>query len=105
MCLSSRAAPSSTPSVNRGCAYEAQVPEIAATKIDGLRRFYGIERPEALAYFTIHEETDKLHREAWRGWLQEHAEGSEDEIVATAQEALNALWGALDAVHAPAARS
>ena len=86
-------------------AYEAQVPEIAATKIDGLRRFYGIERPEALAYFTIHEETDKLHREAWRGWLQEHAEGSEDEIVATAQEALNALWGALDAVHAPAARS
>jgi pyrroloquinoline-quinone synthase len=86
-------------------AYEAQVPEIASTKIDGLRRFYGIERPEALAYFTIHEETDKLHREAWRGWLQEHAEGSNDEIVATAQEALNALWGALDAVHAPAARS
>jgi pyrroloquinoline-quinone synthase len=80
-------------------AYEAQVPEIAATKIDGLRRFYGIKRPEALAYFTIHEETDKAHREAWRGWLQEHAEGSEDEIIATAQEALGALWGALDAVH------
>jgi pyrroloquinoline-quinone synthase len=80
-------------------AYEAQVPEIAATKIDGLRRFYGIQRPEALAYFTIHEETDKAHREAWRGWLQEHAEGSEEEILATAQEALNALWGALDAVH------
>src|SRR6266852_2029689 len=80
-------------------AYEAQVPEIAATKIDGLRRFYGIEQPEALAYFTIHEEADKIHREAWRGWLEEHAEGNEDEIVATAQEALNALWGALDAVH------
>jgi pyrroloquinoline-quinone synthase len=80
-------------------AYEAQVPEIAATKIDGLRRFYGIERPEALAYFTIHEETDKAHRQAWRGWLEEHADGSEDEIVATAQEALDALWGALDAVH------
>ena len=80
-------------------AYEAQVPEIAATKIDGLRRFYGINRPEALAYFTIHEEADKAHREAWRGWLEEHAEGSDEEIVATAQEALNALWGALDAVH------
>jgi pyrroloquinoline-quinone synthase len=80
-------------------AYEAQVPEIAATKIDGLRRFYGIERPEALAYFTIHEETDKAHRTAWRGWLEEHADGSEDEIVATAEEALNALWVALDAVH------
>jgi pyrroloquinoline-quinone synthase len=80
-------------------AYEAQVPEIASTKIDGLRKFYGVDRPEALAYFTIHEEADKIHREAWRGWLREHAEGSEDEIMATAQEALNALWGALDAVH------
>lgn len=80
-------------------AYEAQVPEIAATKIDGLRRFYGIDQPDALAYFAIHEETDKAHRNAWRGWLEEHAEGSNDEIVAAAQEALNALWGALDAVH------
>ena len=80
-------------------AYEAQVPEIAATKIDGLRKFYGVTQPEALAYFTIHEEADKAHRAAWRGWLEEHADGSDDEIVATAQEALNALWGALDAVH------
>src|SRR5438309_6323739 len=40
-------------------AYEAQVPEIAATKMDGLRKFYGINRAEALAYFAIHEEADK----------------------------------------------
>jgi pyrroloquinoline-quinone synthase len=80
-------------------AYEAQVPEICTTKIDGLRRFYGIDKPEDLAYFSIHEEADKAHREAWRGWLAEHAHGSEDEIVATAKGALNALWGALDAVH------
>ena len=80
-------------------AYEGQVPEIASTKIDGLKKFYGIDQPEALAYFTIHEEADKEHRAAWRGWLEEHAEGNEDEIVATAKDALNALWGALDAVH------
>ncbi len=80
-------------------AYEAQVPEIASTKIDGLKKFYGVDKPEALAYFTVHEEADKHHRAAWRTWLEEHAEGSDDEIVATAQEALNALWGALDAVH------
>jgi pyrroloquinoline-quinone synthase len=80
-------------------AYEGQVPEIASTKIDGLKKFYGIDQPEALAYFTIHEEADKAHRAAWRGWLEEHAEGNEDEIVASAQDALNALWGALDAVH------
>jgi pyrroloquinoline-quinone synthase len=80
-------------------AYEAQVPEIATTKIDGLKKFYGMNSPKALAYFAVHEEADKAHREAWRGWLEEHAEGNEEEILATTNEALDALWGALDAVH------
>ena len=81
-------------------AYESQVPEISATKIDGLKKFYGVDRPEALAYFSVHEEADKAHRAAWRAWLEEHAaDSNEDEIVATAQDALNALWGALDAVY------
>ncbi len=81
-------------------AYEAQVPEIASTKIDGLRKFYGVDEPAALAYFEIHEEADKAHREAWRAWLTEHTDNNNnDEVVATANEALTALWGALDAVH------
>lgn len=82
-------------------AYESQVPEIATTKIDGLKKFYGINQPEALAYFTVHEEADKAHRAAWRNWLERHAEGNTDDIVATTGDALNALWGALDAVHCP----
>ncbi len=81
-------------------AYEAQVPEIASTKIDGLRKFYGVDEPAALAYFEVHEEADKAHREAWRAWLTEHTDNNNnDEVVATANEALTALWGALDAVH------
>jgi pyrroloquinoline-quinone synthase len=81
-------------------AYEAQVPEISSTKIDGLRRFYGVEKPAALAYFALHEEADKAHREAWRAWLDEHSDcNCNDEIVGSAKEALSALWGALDAVH------
>jgi pyrroloquinoline quinone (PQQ) biosynthesis protein C len=80
-------------------AYEAQVPEIATTKIDGLKKFYGVTQPEGLAYFEVHEEADKAHRAAWRGWLEEHADGSEEDILATTHEALDALWGALDAVH------
>jgi len=80
-------------------AYEAQVPEIATTKIEGLKKFYGVTSPKGLAYFTVHEEADKAHRAAWRGWLEEHARGEEEEILATTHEALNALWGALDAVH------
>jgi pyrroloquinoline-quinone synthase len=80
-------------------AYEAQVPEIATSKIDGLQKFYGVNSPRALAYFTVHEEADKAHRAAWRNWLEEHAHGDEEEILATTHQALDALWGALDAVH------
>jgi len=80
-------------------AYESQVPEIAATKVDGLKKFYGVTQAEALAYFAVHEETDKAHRAAWRAWLEEHASGDEEEILRTTNEALDALWGALDAVH------
>lgn len=84
-------------------AYEAQVPEICTTKIDGLKKFYGVNSPKGLAYFAVHEEADKGHRAAWRNWLLEHTEGSEEEILATTNEALDALWGTLDAVHcAPA---
>ena len=80
-------------------AYEAQVPEIATTKIEGLKKFYGIDHPDGLAYFTVHEEADKQHRALWRGWLEHQADGNEEEILATTREALNSLWGALDAVH------
>src|SRR5215469_8360173 len=80
-------------------AYESQVPEIAATKIAGLKRFYGVGSPEALAYFRVHEEADKAHRAAWRNWLLEHAEGSEEDILAATNEALDALWSILNAVH------
>jgi len=82
-------------------AYEAQVPEIATTKIDGMKKFYGVTSAKGLAYFTVHEEADKTHREAWRNWLEQHvhAANDEEEILATTNQALDALWGALDAVH------
>lgn len=82
-------------------AYEAQVPEIAAQKIEGLRRFYGVSDPKGLAYFAMHEEADVRHRAAWRGWLEQDACDSTEGVLGTAEEALRALWGALDAVYAP----
>ena len=80
-------------------AYESQVPEIATTKIDGLKKFYGITEPAGLAYFEVHEEADKEHRASWRGWLETNANGDEAEILQSTNEALDALWGALSAVH------
>lgn len=84
-------------------AYEAQVPEIATTKIDGLKKFYGITEPKGLAYFEVHEEADKEHRAAWREWLETNAAGNEAAILKSTNEALDALWGALSAVHGASA--
>ena len=86
-------------------AYEAQVPEIATQKMDGLRRFYGVTEAKGLAYFAVHEEADVRHRTAWRAWLAANSNGNEAGILATAHEALRALWGALDAVQGASAES
>jgi pyrroloquinoline-quinone synthase len=80
--------------------YEAQVPEIATQKISGLRRFYGITDPQALAYFAVHEEADVRHRAAWREWLANQKDVDDVAVLCAAQRSLKALWGALDAVYA-----
>src|SRR5262245_42722302 len=88
-------------------AYEAQVPEIATTKIDGLRRFYGISEGKDTAYFAVHEQADKAHREAWRNWLKDASTDgtTDDRILASTHDALNPLWGALDAFHSGGGRA
>lgn len=80
-------------------AYEAQVPETAARKIDGLRRFYNVTDPRALAYFAVHEEVDLRHRDAWRSWLVSQTEIDKFAVLCSAERSLKAVWGALDAVY------
>jgi pyrroloquinoline-quinone synthase len=82
-------------------AYEAQVPEISTSKMEGLRRHYGVSKAKGLAYFKVHEQADRVHRVAWRNWLERNTTtADEGRVLATTQEALKALWGALDAVQA-----
>ena len=80
-------------------SYEAQVPEIAAEKISGLRRFYGITEPRSLAYFAVHQEADVRHRAAWRAWLASQKDVDAVAVLCAAERSLKALWGALDAVY------
>lgn len=79
--------------------YEAQVPEIAAQKIAGLRRFYDITETRSLAYFAVHQEADVRHRAAWRGWLATQKDADSVAVLCAAERSLKALWGALDAVY------
>jgi pyrroloquinoline-quinone synthase len=86
-------------------AYEAQVPEISMTKMEGLRRYYGVTTRKGLAYFRVHEEADRAHRAAWRRWLENseyrtglHDGTDEERILTAARRSLSALWEALDSV-------
>jgi pyrroloquinoline-quinone synthase len=82
-------------------AYESQQPEVASQKADGLRRYYGVERAEALAYFEVHAVADREHRRGERRALEHALAGgtvSPDVVPEAAGEALDAYWGLLDGV-------
>jgi pyrroloquinoline-quinone synthase len=82
-------------------AYEAQVPEVAVTKIDGLKRFYGITDQQGLAFFQVHVQADRYHADTGRQILRAHlAPDQAEEVVNSCDQALNALWGMLDGVSA-----
>lgn len=82
-------------------AYEAQIPEVAETKIAGLQKFYGVDSTQGLAFFQVHLQADRLHAETARQILQEHVTlENADEVVSSCEQALDALWGMLDGVYA-----
>src|ERR1700685_3163512 len=86
---------STTQAVAAFYVYEAQVPEIASQKISGLRRFYGISEPRALAYFAVHEEADVRHRAAWRQWLGQQKNVDTVGVLCAAERGLKRFWGGL----------
>lgn len=47
-------------------AYELELPKISATKIEGLKKFYGLNTRDALLYFETHEKADVKHAAVWR---------------------------------------
>ncbi len=82
-------------------AFESQVPAIAAVKIDGLRRFYGIADPEGVEFFSLHERADVEHSAAeWR-LIERAADSAEKqgEVVDATAAACEALWSFLDSVY------
>jgi len=73
--------------------YESMVPEIAENKIDGLKKFYGINDENTLKFFTVHLHADKWHRKVIRNLISELCDSSmkQEEALAAIDEALYAL--------------
>ncbi|MBI5289854.1 MAG: CADD family putative folate metabolism protein [Chloroflexi bacterium] len=78
--------------------YESQVPEVAKTKIAGLKEFYGIDAPSALQFFEVHIGADEIHSEVGAGMVRRHTrtEGDREAVLGTARECADALWSFLD---------
>jgi pyrroloquinoline-quinone synthase len=82
-------------------AYEAQVPEVATEKINGLRDRYGIEDPRTLAFFTVHSTLDLEHSAHERDAIARTTvdEADADAALDATSRALDAWWGFLDSVN------
>jgi pyrroloquinoline-quinone synthase len=82
-------------------AYEAQIPEVSRVKIDGLKKFYGIEDAGAIEFFTVHEEADVHHSAEERQLLADHTSPALAQAVRdSAERTARALWHFLDGVDA-----
>lgn len=79
-------------------AYEAELPKISRSKIDGLKRFYGMDSEDATKYFEIHEEADVRHAQVWREILQKIPEERRQTAFNAAVESLKAQNMLLDSV-------
>jgi pyrroloquinoline-quinone synthase len=79
--------------------YESQTPDVAATKIEGLRNFYGLTG-STNEYFELHGELDIEHTRELAEVIAEVAgdEPSRAEAEAGARAGAEAIWGLLDGV-------
>ena len=82
-------------------AFESQVPDVAAVKIDGLAKFYGMKNPADYEFFTVHQKADVYHSQAEWALIERFADTEEkqNEVLAATKEACDALWGFLDGIH------
>jgi pyrroloquinoline-quinone synthase len=80
-------------------AYESQVPKVAAAKIEGLVKHFGVTDGQVLEFFEVHQELDRWHSDTTAGIVERNA-ASPALAVEGAERAAKALWGFLDSVQA-----
>ena len=79
-------------------AFEKEIPEISRTKMEGLARHYGIDSPESIEYFKVHEKDDVRHAAVWRKTLASAPSEIESRIHMAVERSLEAQNRLLDSV-------
>ena len=80
--------------------YERQVPEIADTKIRGLKTHYGVNSKEGLEFFEVHKAADVHHREACEKLLDSLSKEEQDKAEKAALSTAKYLWNFLSGMAA-----
>ena len=80
-------------------ALEQEIPKISLSKIDGLRKFYGLSDDDSIEYFRLHAEADIRHAALWRKILEKTSASKEDELVEIASKSVAAQNLLLDSCY------
>ena len=75
--------------------YERQIPEIAETKIQGLKKFYGVNSKEGLEFFEAHKSADVHHRAECEKLLDGLSEEEQDKAEKASMLTARYLWNFL----------
>jgi len=79
-------------------AYEADIPKISVSKLDGLKKFYGIHDASTLEYFTEHETADVEHVKVWQAMMANFNANQQSTALNSAEVSLKAQNSVLDSV-------
>ena len=80
--------------------YERQIPEIAETKIRGLKNHYGVSSKKGLEFFEVHKAADVYHREACEKLLDDLSPAEQKKAEASALSTAKYLWNFLSGIAA-----
>ena len=78
--------------------YERQIPEVAETKIRGLKNHYGVTSKEGLEFFEVHKAADVYHREACEKLLDSLSTEEQKKAEASALSTAKYLWNFLSGI-------
>ena len=75
--------------------YERQIPEIAETKIRGLKKFYGVSTKKGLEFFEAHKSADVIHRKECEKLLDSFSEEEKTKAEKASLYTARYLWNFL----------
>ena len=75
--------------------YERQIPEIAETKIQGLKKFYGVSSETGLEFFEAHKSADVIHRAECEKLLDSLSKGEQKKAEKASLLTARYLWNFL----------